>query len=246
MKVLVLAAGYGTRLYPIIMDKPKALLKVGSKTILDHLLGKLRGLEDLREILIVTNQKFFSVFKQWALENKDFPVPIIIINDKTTTPENRLGSVGDIRYAIQNYPIDDDLLVIGGDNLFDYSLKESISFAITKKPDVTIGLYDIGDLKDAGKFGVVRIDKKGKVVSFEEKPANPQSTLIAMCYYYFPQVTLSFIDEYIRLSNKMDKAGDYIRWLAEQKGVYGFKFVGRWFDIGSIETYQEAEQYFKS
>ncbi len=246
MKVLILAAGYGTRLYPLVVDTPKPLLEVADKPLINHILEKLVNLPDLSELLVVTNQKFEKNFLAWAQETQNkFPARIRIINDGTTTPENRLGSVGDIDFTIRSLGIEEDLFVLGGDNLFDYQLESFVSFSKAKTNAVTVGLYDIRNLKDATMYGVVELGADGKVKSFEEKPASPKSTLISMCCYYFPKSTLVHLDEYKKASGKMDKAGEYIRWLSEEKEVCGFKFFGKWYDIGSIESYQEAQEKFK-
>ena len=245
MKVLILAGGYGTRLYPIIKDTPKPLLEIAGKTLIDHLLESVRGFKDINEIFVVTNEKFHETFKTWAQANKGLPFRLTIVNDGTTTPENRLGSVGDIEFAIRKQHINDDLLILGGDNLFDYSLDSYLSFAQKNRPQVTIGLFDIGNLAEATKFGVVAMDPKGKVTSFEEKPEKPKSSLIAMCCYYLPTESLPFVGEYLKETQKADKAGDYIRWLVQRKSVYGFKFDGRWYDIGSVESYKEAQEKFR-
>jgi len=244
MRVLILAGGYGTRLYPIIVDTPKVLLQVCGRPLVDYLLDKVREFRELQEILVVTNNKFYSQMQDWAAAKKDFPFPIKIVNDGTTSPENRLGSVGDIDFVIKQCAVEDDLLVLGGDNLFDYSLAPAVEFARAKSPRATVGLYDIGSKEAAKIFGVVAMDKSGKVTSFEEKPANPKSSLIAMCFYYLPKITLGFVDEYLKATGKADKAGEYIRWLAEEKGVYGFQFRGKWYDIGSVEAYNEAQKSF--
>ncbi len=246
MKALILAAGYGTRLYPLVTDTPKPLLPVANKPLINHIVDKLKDLPDLNELLVVTNQKFDQNFLQWAKETqKQFPAPIRIVNDGTTAPENRLGSVGDIDFTIKTISTNDDLFVLGGDNLFDYQLNDFVVFAQAKKTAVTVGLYDIHNLKDATMYGVVELGANGKMLSFEEKPALPKSTLISMCCYYFPRETLAYLDEYKKTVGKMDKAGEYIRWLAQQKEVCGFKFSGKWYDIGSIESYQEAQEKFK-
>lgn len=244
MKILILAAGYGTRLYPLIVDTPKALLPIAQKPLVTHTLEKLKEIRDIKEIIAVTNDKFYPHFTDWAQQNKDFPAPIAVVNDGTTTPENRLGSVGDIDFVLRNYPVQDDLLIVGGDNVFDFDLKTYVAFALAHKPSVTIGLYDIGQKQDATQFGVVEISDDQKIFSFEEKPAHPKSSLIAMCFYFLPQNTLEFISHYIEESEKTDKAGDYIRWLVKNKEVYGFRFQGKWYDIGSIESYHEAEREF--
>ena len=241
----MLAAGYGTRLYPLIKDTAKPLLQVGSQPIIDYLLEKIQPLPGLKEVVVVTNEKFHADFLDWAALHKDFPVPITVMNDGTTSPEDRLGAVGDILFALTHLPEKDDLFVVGGDNLFDYSLEEFICFAQGKTPHVSIGLYDIGNIKAASKFGVVQMDDEHRIQIFEEKPAQPRSTLIAMCSYFLPVASQALIFDYVAVSEKTDKSGDYIHWLTESDAVFGFKFQGKWYDIGSIETYQEAQERFK-
>ncbi len=244
MKVLILAAGYGTRLYAIVKDKPKALLDIHGRPLIEYVLDKIKQLEGLNEFILVTNNKFDKIFQDWA-ESLKFPYKIKIINDGTLTPEDRLGSIGDINFVLQKYPIKDDVLVLGSDNLFDYSLEDYVRFAKGKPSDVTIGLYDIHNREEAKKFGVVALDKSNKIISFEEKPAEPKSTLVSMCCYYLPQKTLGLIGDYLRESKKSDTSGDYVRWLYQKNNVYGFKFDGKWYDIGSVESYHEAQEKFK-
>ena len=244
MKALILAAGYGTRLYSLIQNTPKAFLKINGKPLIHYLLEKLNNLNDLSEVLVVTNNKFFVSFEDWAKQQDHFSFSIRIINDKTNSAEDRLGSIGDIQYVLQENGMNHDLLVMGSDNLFDYRLKDFISFSQKKSPGISIGVYDIGSLENAQLFGVVRIDQEDKVVSFEEKPENPQSSLVAMCLYYFPKDSLPLVEAYLKETKKSDRAGDYIRWMQGKKSVFGFKFIGKWYDIGSVESYREAEKNF--
>lgn len=245
MKALILAAGYGTRLHSLGKDTPKALLEVARKPLVNHILEKIAALPGLNEILLVTNDKFYAVFEEWKKRQTACLHPLRIVNDGTKTPEDRLGSIGDIYFVLKKKPLKDDLLVIGGDNLFDYALDEYIDFARSKTPSVTVGLYDVHQLDKAKNFGVVKLDDGRRLVSFEEKPANPQSTLIAMCLYYLPQNSLGLVDDYLVESNSSDTAGDYIRWLCRKNNVYGFRFTGCWYDIGSVESYREAQEQFK-
>ncbi len=245
MKVLILAAGYGTRLYPLIKNYPKALLEIQGKPIVDYILRAVEDLSGLDQVLLVTNNKFFTVFEGWAKQQeKTFRHKIKIINDGTDTPENRLGSIGDINFALKLEHLNEDVLVIGGDNLFNFNLKDFQKFAHQKNPSVSIGLYDIQSSQEAKKFGVVGLDGQQKIISFEEKPPNPKSALIAMCFYYMPKKSLGLIEQYLLELKKSDTAGDYIRWLHQKNHVYGFKFSGKWYDIGSIESYKEAEEQF--
>ena len=168
MKVIILAAGYGTRLKAIAENTPKPLLGINNRPLINYILDRLKDLPGLDQVLVVTNNKFAAHFQQWS-EDVDFPYPIAVVNDGTNSPEDRLGSIGDIDYVIQ-------------DNLFDYNLDQYIIFSKQKSSSVTIGLYDIKDLEEAKLYGVVGVDDSGKVTSFQEKPQEPKSTLISMCF----------------------------------------------------------------
>lgn len=245
MRVLILAAGYGTRLYAITKDTPKALLDINGHPLLFYILEKMVSVKEISRVTLITNNKFYSQFKDWAKTLKNFPFPVDVVNDKTFSPEDRLGSIGDIDFAIRQEKIDEDMLVLGSDNLFDQDISGLIKFAKEKSPAVTIGAYDIHNIAEASKFGVVAVDKQHKVTSFEEKPEHPKSSLVSMCVYYFPRQTLSMVERFLHESKKGDKAGEYIQWLQKHHNVYGFQFSGKWYDIGSVESYREAQQQFK-
>jgi len=242
MKALILAAGYGTRLASVIKDTPKPLIPVGNRPLIDFVVDKLQTIKSLTEIVVVSNNKFTPHFQQWAASRSG--LPIRVVNDGTNTPEERLGSVGDIRFVWEKEGSLQDWLIIGGDNLFDGDLVHFVDYAVSKNPAMTIGVYDIHDIQAATKFGIVAIDAQGKVISFQEKPPQPLSTLTAMCLYYFPKQTLAFMAEYLSESKAVDAAGSYIKWLSEKKNVYGFQFNGKWYDIGSIESLEEARAHF--
>lgn len=242
MKSLILAAGYGTRLASVIKDTPKPLIPVGDRPLIDYVVDKLQDIKSLTEIVVVSNNKFTPHFKQWAGSRKG--LPIRVVNDGTNTPEERLGSVGDIGFVWKKEASLDDWLIIGGDNLFDGDLTTFVNFAIAKTPAMTIGAFDIKDISAATKFGVIAIDAAQKVISFQEKPKEPASSLITMCLYYFPKLSLVYLDEYLGESNAVDAAGSYIKWLSEKKSVYGFQFTGKWYDIGSIESLEEARAHY--
>ncbi len=244
MKILILAGGYGTRLYPLIKDEPKALLRVNDQALIDYVMNKLSPLENLNQVMVVTNQKFVGHFEKWKETHKDFPAEIVIVNDGTQTPDDRLGSIGDINFVLENVDVDDDLAVIGSDNLFDEGLEGFVKLSQSKSPQVTMGVYDLGGMEEASKYGVVALDDDQKIDSFEEKPESPKSSLIAMCLYYFPKESLGLIDQYLKETGTSDTAGDYIKWLCRNNSVYGFKFTGKWYDIGSIESYEKAQKDF--
>jgi glucose-1-phosphate thymidylyltransferase len=242
MKALILAAGYGTRLASVIKDIPKPLIPVGNRPLIDYVVDKLQNIKSLTEILVVSNNKFTPHFQKWAASRGG--LPIRVVNDGTNTPQERLGSVGDIRFVWQKESSLQDWLIIGGDNLFDQDMSVFMDFSMAKTPAVTIGVFDINDIGAATKFGVLGVDKNQKVTSFQEKPKDPVSSLIAMCVYYFPKQTIGFLAEYLRESDAVDAAGSYIKWLSEKKNVYGFQFSGKWYDIGSIESLEEARAHF--
>ncbi len=244
MKALILAAGYATRLYPLTKEYPKPLLKVGRRPIIDYILNKLEPLDEVDEIIVVTNSKFISKFREWAKGVK-IHKRISLVDDLTKNHSDRRGAIGDINFAIDKKHIKDNLLVVGGDNLFDGNLKGFLSFAKARQSHPVIGAYSIKDKKGARNYGVIKIDRKNKVVNFQEKPRRPKTKLVAMCLYYFPKGKLGLIKEYLNSrTNKHDATGFYINWLIKKEPVYGFLFSGRWYDIGHRQFYQEARLNF--
>ena len=244
-KALILAAGYATRLYPLTKEYPKPLLEVKEKPIIGYITDKLNAALEIEEIFVITNSKFFPHFKRWR-QGAGIDKPLKVIDDLTKDNATRLGAVGDIYFAIEKEKIDGDLLVAGGDNIFDQSLDDFISFAKSKGEHPTIGVYDIGEAKKAKKYGVIEMDRQNQVVSFQEKPKDPPSALVAMCLYYFPRQSLGFVKEYISEGNKnSDTTGSYIDWLRKKTAVFAFVFGGRWYDIGDIKFYNEAKLKFR-
>ena len=245
MKALILAAGYATRLYPLTKKYPKALLKVDKKTIIEYIIDKISSVGLIDEVMVVTNNKFITVFKNWQRKLK-INKPLSIINDLTKANETRRGAIGDLDFSINKKNIKDDLLVIGGDNLFDGGLEDFLTFARFRKRSPVIGVYDLGSKVGAKKYGVIKLDKRNRVVDFQEKPQKPKSTLVGMCLYYFPKNRLGLIKEYLNnKKSKLDATGFYIDWLRRKVPVYGFVFNGRWFDIGDFKFYNEARKKFK-
>lgn len=245
MEILILAAGYATRLYPLTLNRPKPLLQVGTTTILGHIFNKITQLEAVRRCSIVTNQKFYGHFKEWAGQVQ-YGIPIDVVNDETTTNENRLGAIKDIEFVIKKKAIQDDLLVVGGDNIFEFNLTGFVNFSNEHRPNTTLALFDIKDRKKAQLYGVVKLDSSNRVVAFQEKPAEPQSTLIATCVYYFPKEKLSMISDYLSSGQVKDAPGNYIKWSAEHDTVYGYVFKEPWYDIGDMASYQKADEEYKS
>ncbi len=251
MKALILAAGYGTRLYPLTKEYPKPLLKIGKRPLINYILDKIEGLDDVSEITVVTNSKFISQFKKWekSLKTKK---RLRIIDDLTKDHSDKKGAIGDIDFVIDKAKVKEDLLVIGGDNLFADSLEEFIFFAKAHKTSPVIGVYRLKNISQARQYGVVKLNTKNRIIDFKEKPKLPKSTLAAMCLYYFPKETLSLFKEYMQLENRSliaykrvdrsDATGFYIDWLRKKLAVYGFIFSGQWYDIGNYKFYKEAKE----
>lgn len=243
MKALILAAGYATRLYPLTKDFPKPLLKVGKRAILDYIVENIERIEDIDEIIVISNDRFISQFEDWSKKIK-CSKKIKILNDLTKTVMDKRGAIGDISFAIENEALTDDILVVGGDNLFDWHLEDFIRLA-RSKASFLIGVYDIKDKNAAKKYGVVKLDRENKIIDFKEKPNEPESSLVAMCLYYFPKEKLDSIKEYLETrTDKNDATGFYIDWLTRKDTVYGFVFGGHWYDIGHHDFYNQAKKSF--
>ena len=246
MKALILAAGYGTRLYPHTRNFPKALLKIGNRPIVNYLLDKLQDLNDASRILLVTNNRFFKQFQGWK-RGTNLNSHIRLFNDLTTSPKDKKGAVGDMHFVFSKEHFRGDFLVLGGDNLFKSNLRDFISFAKSKRPFTTIGLFNLKNKREACHYGVVRLNKNKRIVELQEKPKSPKSSLVAMCLYYFPQESLRLINQYLKDPlNCSDTAGNYISWLSRKDKVYGFIFEDFWFDIGHIHIYKNVERLMKS
>jgi glucose-1-phosphate thymidylyltransferase len=243
---LILAAGYATRLYPLTKKYPKPLLEVKGRPIIDHILEKLGAVDGLSEIYIVTNDKFIGHFRKWVKTAKS-PAKITLVNDLTKSNADRLGAIGDINYTVKTKKVGEDLLVVGGDNLFSGSLQDFLLACRRNKASAGIGLFRLKRKKDATNYGVVRLDKNKRVVDFEEKPACPASNLVAMCLYYISKGHLRLISAYLKERKiKTDATGSYIAWLKDKTKVYGHVFRGSWFDIGDFKYLNAAKaKYLK-
>lgn len=244
MKVLILAGGYGTRLYPVVKDMPKALLEVCGKTLIDHVLDKFCPVAGIEEACVVTNDKFFCLLRDWADKKRGLPFPLRVINDGTRVPEDRLGAVGDILFVFDREKQPVDWIVAGSDNLFDQDMEGFVRFSQSKGPYATVGAFDIHDLVAARKYGVMSLADDGLVASLEEKPQEPRSSLISMCLYYFPKAVQPLIQRYVDETHSRDTTGGCIQWLYKKSPIYGFKFHGKWYDIGSLESYDDAQKNF--
>ncbi|MFN4226665.1 MAG: galactokinase [Candidatus Ratteibacteria bacterium] len=239
MKVIILCAGYATRMYPLTLVKSKNLLQISGIPMIDHIIEKLKRLP-IDKIFVVTNNKFFNDFQIWA-KNKE---NIVILNDGSNSDKERLGAIGDIKFVVEKTE-DDEFLIIAGDNLFEFNLDDFVNYG--RQKGITIGVKRVEDINLIKKYSQVIIDQKGKIVYFEEKPENPKSKDAAICVYYFPKGFLKkYLEEYLKEGNNPDMAGLFIQYLHKKVDVYGFVFQDKWFDIGDINQFHYANLYLLS
>lgn len=239
MKLVVLAAGYATRLYPLTLDRPKPLLDVAGRPLLDHLLDRVLEIGEIDETIVVTNQKFALAFADWARGRS----AVTIVNDGTTSEADRLGAIGDIGFVIDSRSIDDDLVVVAGDNLFDSDISDFGRRAREVAAPV-LAVYDIGDAAEMPKYNQIQTDADGRITFFEEKPQNAATTLAGIALYYYPRETLPLIRTYLAEGNNPDQPGRLIEWLYPRIAVYTWLVPGAWYDIGSRESLAEADVFF--
>lgn len=243
MNALILAAGYATRLYPLTLDKPKPLLVVGGKPIIEWVVDNLVDVPNLETIYVVTNDKFASDFQAWSerYQGRQRKFKFKIINDGSKSDEDKLGAIGDINFVLTRENLTGGgLLIIAGDNLFTESLTGFVAFA--KESEATVAIYDVGDIEAIKKYGNIAIEADGIITHFEEKPQKPRGTLAAIALYYYSPEVLSLLTTYLAAGNNPDQPGRFVQWLYTRKPVKTFQIKGKWLDIGSKETLERADQ----
>lgn len=241
MQAIILAGGYGTRLYPLTINAPKPMIEVGGRPMIEYLIDKLRNISEISEIFIVSNDKFAHVFDEWL--KKSHYSNIHIINDGTTSNEDRLGSVGDVQYVLDHAHVDEDLMIIGGDNFVEDNFQNIVA-NFHQKWNI-IGLYDVGDIEYVKQLGHPVLDESMRITSLIEKPSEPTSSLASTLVYILKNTDLHWIKTVIE-SGKADRAGDLIAFLCQKEEVYGSVLQWQWFDIGTLEQLKKAEEWVKN
>ena len=244
MKAIILAAGYATRLYPLTLDKPKALLPIAGKPIIDYIVGQIETIDEIDELIIISNDKFYPHFTEWA-NNVKSRLKLIVINDLTTDDSNKLGAIGDISYAVDKLNIDDDLLVMAGDNIFTFNLRDYYNAYKDLNSDMIL-VKEIDSLDDLRRMANVETDENGKVIGMVEKPQNPKTHLAAFASYIYKKDTVPMIKQYLDEGNNPDAPGFFPSWLFNRKDVYAYKFKGECYDIGTPESYKEVNKIFEN
>ncbi len=245
MKCILLCAGYATRLYPLTENYPKALLEIKEgKPLLNYTVEQINELTEIDEIFLITNERFYNCFEEWAtkLNNKK---PITVINDYTTSNDDRLGAIGDIQYTINSQNILDDIMIVLGDNLFDFNLKDAMEFYYAKKAPVVGGQYE-EDKDLLTRLGVIEADENNQIIGFEEKPRDPKGNIKSLGVYFYPKHIVSVLKQYLEEGNKPDAPGYFLSYLYQKEPVYVFSFEGCWFDVGTHEALAEVKELYKN
>src|SRR5215831_4590826 len=221
MKVIILAAGYATRLYPLTLTRPKPLLPVNGKPMVEYVLDNLAPIGGIDRIYVVTNAKFADPFQQWSDEYRATKAKLnfTVVNDGSTDDTNKLGAIGDIHYVLATQKVDDDIIVVAGDNLFSEKLEGFGQFCRQRQAPV-LALYDVGNLEEIKKYNSISVDAEGRITFFEEKPKNPTSTLTGIALYYYPKSTLGLIRQYIAEKNNPDQPGRLVQWMYSRAPFY--------------------------
>lgn len=245
MKALILAAGYATRLYPLTKDRPKALLPIADKPIIEYICEELVTLPDVNEIIVVSNHRFADHFTRWQERAKKlYSLPVTVVDDFTTSDADKLGAVGDINFVIERLGVDEDLLVIAGDNLFTYHLIDAWRVFREFDQDLILA-QEIDSLGDLKRFAVAQIDENDLVIDLEEKPEQPKSNLAVYATYFYKRDTLPLIRTYLDQGGDPDAPGNFPAWLYKRKPLRLYKFTGECFDIGTPESYEQVERYVR-
>ena len=241
MKAIMLVAGYATRLYPLTENMPKGLLKLNGRAIIDYTFDKLEKIKEIDEAILVSNSKFYDQFCNWA-NNYKGRIKITVLNDGTTSNDNRLGAIGDMQFAIQNCHIDDEIMVLASDNYFTFELIDYYNFYKEKDCDCILGCTFENLDYLAKNFAVATLDEFGKVTSLVEKPGTTTSNIGIWATYIYKRETVPMIKKYLDDGNNKDAPGNFPSWLYKIKPIYTYLFDGECYDIGTIEVYNNLNE----
>ena len=240
MICVLLAAGYATRMYPLTLNFPKPLLEIKGKTILDWMVDDLATGGKIDRYVVISNHKYLPHFEKWAEQKRSAGFDIVVLDDGSTDNDNRLGAVKDIEFAIETLGLNDDLLVLAGDNVMDFSFNSYVDYYYEKKT-TCIMRYRVPGLKGPCKFGVATVDENGKVLNMVEKPQVPESEWAVPPFYVYKKSDLGLFKKGIASGCKTDAPGSFIEWLCKQTVVHAFEMPGQRFDVGSIEGYEKIK-----
>lgn len=246
MKCLILAAGYATRLYPLTENFPKPLLDVGEKSILDWLVDDLAATTDIDEFVVISNHKFVKYFENWKKnKNKNRPYTITVLDDGTSTNETRLGAVKDIQLAVDRLNLNDNLLVMAGDNVLDFSLSAFVQFA-NEKGTSCVMCHEENELKKQQKTAIITVDDNDRIISYEEKPLEPRGNLAVPPFYFYRDCDVRRTQEALDEGCGCDAPGSFAAWLSRKEEMYAYQMPGKRYDIGDINSYEFVKKLFSN
>lgn len=241
MNVIILAGGFGTRLYPLTLGKPKALLEIGGRPLLDHLMENVSKTKP-NSVLIVTNNRFYEQFVYWKSFQK-YAFPIQVLNNGSNSNEDRKGAVLDLYYGVCDARVRGlDYLVLTSDNYFNYPLSHFLLQGIHHLPKPVIACYDVKDIEEARKFGVLQMNREHVITDFSEKPRNPPTTLVSAGIYLFPKEIPLILYKYLKIyRHKPDGMGDFLGWLHRMLPTIALPIEGQWVSLGDVKTYESLQ-----
>ena len=241
MKAIILAGGYATRLRPLTDDLSKCLLPIAGRPMVDWILDAIGAVPAIDAVHVVTNSRFAPDFERWAAARPG----VTVHDDGTSTNEDRLGAIGDVAFTLERAAIADDVLVIAGDNLFDFGLDDYVAFWRRQGVASAVAVHDVGDLRLASQYGIVAVDADERIVEFVEKPAEPPSTLAATATYIYHREHVPLVARYLAEGNAPDQSGSFFAWLSSREPVYAYSFDGMWLDIGDREQLLAADNLLR-
>ena len=241
MKCLILAAGYATRLYPLTENFPKPLLEVGGKTILDWLLDDMDTMGVIDEYVVISNHKYYQHFVNWAASK---PMKITVVDDGTSSNETRLGAVRDIQFAIDSLQLDDDMLVMAGDNLLDFSMTKFIRYALEKNAPCTMRYYE-PSFQKLLKSGIVTVDDSDQITRMTEKVPDPETNWVSVAFYYYPKDVAKLIGQALADGCGVDAPGSFMIWVSQRTTSYAMEMPGHRYDVGNLDSYQKIKAEYK-
>ena len=244
MKCILLCAGYATRLFPLTEKFPKALLTINNKPLLDYILEEVNTIDEVDEIYVITNNRYYNHFNSWAYEKNNIK-PIKVLNDGTMSNDDRLGAIGDIMFVLEKENIDNDLLIIAGDNLFTYKLKDVVNYYHEKQKTIVCA-KELDDTQLLKRFAVAKVNNENKIVDLVEKPEEPQSNLAVYATYIYPKEILPYFNKYKLEGNNMDAPGRFPQYLYDKEDIYVYAFNGECYDVGTHETLKEVNELYKN
>ncbi len=240
MEVIILAGGFATRLRPLSEYIPKPLFPLGGVPLINFVLQKVWEVKPER-IIISTNQRFENHFRYWL-----YTLPHYIsertelITEPTKHNEEKFGALKGLYHSIKEAGIQDDLFVVAGDNLFDFDLRKIVRKG--REKGITLAAYDVRNKELAKRYGVLVLEND-RVVEFQEKPEHPKSTKISTGIYFFPEEKISLLGEYLSSGNDTDALGRFFEWIIRNENVFAEVYTGTWFDIGTLDTYKQADEF---